>query len=154
MKTISKAVITLAALCAASSLVPAFAESANNNVALAKQQRAATTLNHYSVLREPPQHLPYMVAVTPPGGKFLYGMKKPAGKGKITLILRYGIADTPANTLKYYADTLKQARWNVNASPTTVAAAYKGNTCNVTAFPASSSQYRNDIQMIYKLSGE
>lgn len=145
---------TLAAFCVASSAAPVLAESAANQVAVAKQQRYAQTLNPYTRLSEPPQHLPYMVAVTPPGGKFLYGMKKPANKGKMTLILRYGIADTPASTLKYYADMLRHAKWNVTQSGTSVAAVCKGNSCNISVFPAASSQYRNDIQMVYKLAGE
>src|SRR5688572_7017147 len=61
----------------------------------------------FEQLREAPRDLPYMPQITPPGSKFLFGMKKVNDNGTINLSLRYGTVENGAAIIQYYAQALK-----------------------------------------------
>jgi hypothetical protein len=146
--------VAVIASCAAalSAALPAWSlDDARNQAAITRQKQAAKT-NPYTNIATAPPALPYMPVVTPPGGKYLLGMKDSNQKGKITLILRFGIQNPPAEMLKYYADSLRNAKWTVTRStPQAVMAIYKNHSVFLSAYPGSHKGYRNDIVMNYQM---
>lgn len=127
------------------------ASNAKNQLAITKQKQAER-YNPYQNLRTAPAALPYMPLVTPPSGKFLMGIKDATQKGKIVLILRFGILNPPADMLKYYADSMRNARWSVKrATADTVMATYKSYTCALSAYPSSHKGYPHDIVINYQM---
>jgi hypothetical protein len=112
----------------------------------------------YEPMREPPRDLPFMPSITPPGSKFILAMKDDGthsnGKPKklISLSLRYGTTENPQSLLKFYADSLKQAKWTVlTQNQNMTQATYIGNTCTVILVPKSNPNYTTDFQVNYQL---
>jgi hypothetical protein len=155
MTTLQIRPVILAALCAASLLSPTcvFAQG-NNQYAQIKQQQNAKAAP-FEQLRDAPTSLPYMAQIAPPGGKLISAMKDKKGKGRMTLILRYGIVDTPANTIRYYADSLRNSKWKIGMQKgEQLLASYKDSNVVVSIYPASRKEYKNDVQLTYQMAAE
>lgn len=127
------------------------ADDTRNQAAVARQMQAEKN-NPYEAMKTAPPSLPYMPVVTPPGGKFLMGMKDSNQKGKIVMILRFGVQNQPADILKYYAESLRNAKWIVSrANGKMVMAIYKNYSVSLSAYPGSYKGFQNDIVMNYQM---
>jgi hypothetical protein len=134
-----------------STTVVCAADDGRNQAAVTRQKQAEKN-NPYDPIKTVPASLPYMPIVTPPGGKFLLGMKDSNQKGKIVMILRFGIQNPPADILKYYAEGLRNAKWTVpRADGRTVMAMYKGYSVSLSAYPGSHRGYPHDVVMNYQM---
>lgn len=152
MKTVSISSVLLVACLAVSTTSTASAQNSSRDQLAITQQRRAAATSPFTVLTQPPSNLPYMAQVSPPGGQFVSGMKDNRNKGRMTLLLRYGFNGSAADMIRYYADSLRQARWKVsNVTNESLLATQKGNTCSLSIYPPSRKGFQNDLQITYQL---
>jgi hypothetical protein len=151
---------TLAALCLIVCVASAQAQSPRNQNYRYSSQRPVQSrpagptqgAGQFEALKEQPRDLPYMPQITPPGSRFLFGMKKINDNGTINLSLRYGTAENGQAIIQYYAQSLKQFGWSVGSvTARNMTASYKGNTCAIQLAPGSGRQFPTDFQIIYQL---
>ncbi|HEY9789910.1 MAG TPA: hypothetical protein V6D22_05910 [Candidatus Obscuribacterales bacterium] len=106
----------------------------------------------YQRLIQPPNELPAMTQVAPPGGQYLFGTKNTADNGVTQVELRWSTTADANSIMQVYNAQFSQPGWKSIPSKdrTSITGMFNKNVCTVQIMAPSKKNMINDVQLTYQ----